>query len=64
MRRYARSESIRRLHQPVFRGMVMRAHGGRCAVCSPGYSALLDAAHIVEDRHELVAAAVRDGLAL
>jgi putative restriction endonuclease len=64
LRRYIRSETVRRLHQPVFRSMVMRAYGGRCAVCSLGHSALLDAAHIVEDRHELGAAAVRNGLSL
>lgn len=64
LRRYARSESIRRLHQPVFRSMVMRAYDNQCAVCSLRHPVLLDAAHIVEDRHELGAAAIRNGLAL
>lgn len=64
LRRYVRAETVRRLHQPVFRGMVMRAYGERCAVCSLRHSELLDAAHIVEDRHELGVAAVRNGLAL
>lgn len=64
LRRYARAESIRRLHQPVFRDMVMRAYENQCAVCSLRHPVLLDAAHIVEDRHELGAAAIRNGLAL
>lgn len=64
LRRYVRTESYRRLHQPVFRGMVMRAYRSSCAVCSLRHSVLLDAAHIVEDRHELGIAAVRNGLAL
>lgn len=64
LRRYVRTESLRRLHQPVFRSMVMRAYRESCAVCSLRHSVLLDAAHIVEDRHELGVAAVRNGLAL
>lgn len=64
MRRYLRAETTRRLHQPVFRSMIMRAYNTRCAVCDLKHSVLLDAAHIVEDRHELGAAAVRNGLAL
>jgi putative restriction endonuclease len=53
LRRYMRGETLRRLHQPVFRGMVMRAYDGSCAVCSLKHPELLDAAHIVPDRHEL-----------
>lgn len=64
VRRYLRSETLRRLHQPVFRSMVMRAYRERCAVCSLRHNELLDAAHIVEDRHDLGVAAVRNGLAL
>ncbi len=64
MRRYLRAETVRRLHQPVFRSMVMRAYQGACAVCSLRHGELLDAAHIVEDRHDLGVAAVRNGLAL
>jgi putative restriction endonuclease len=64
LRRYLRSETLRRLHQPVFRGMIMRAYEGSCAVCSLRHSELLDAAHIVPDRHELGVAAIRNGLAL
>lgn len=64
LRRYVRAETLRRLHQPVFRSMVMRAYETRCAVCALRHGELLDAAHIVEDRHELGVAAVRNGLAL
>jgi len=64
LRRYLRSETVRRLHQPVFRSMIMRAYEMRCAVCALRHSELLDAAHIIEDRHELGVAAVRNGLAL
>lgn len=64
LRRYLRGETIRRLHQPVFRSMVMRAYQHQCCVCRLRHGALLDAAHIVEDRHELGHAAVRNGLAL
>ena len=58
------SSVLRRLHQPVFRSMVMRAYRERCAVCSLRHNELLDAAHIVEDRYDLGVAAVRNGLAL
>lgn len=64
LRRYLRKESIRRVHQPVFRSMVMRAYENQCTVCSLRHPVLLDAAHIVEDRHELGVAAIRNGLAL
>lgn len=64
MRRYLRSETVRRLHQPVFRSMVLQAYGNRCSVCELGHLELLDAAHIVEDKHERGIAAVRNGLAL
>ena len=64
MRRYIRQETTRRLHQPVFRAMVMRAYETRCAVCELRHGVLLDAAHIVEDRDERGIASVRNGLAL
>lgn len=64
MRRYSLQVTAQRLHQPVFRGMVMRAYETRCAVCNLGHSVLLDAAHIVEDRAENGVAAVRNGLSL
>lgn len=64
LRRYAVRETNQRLHQGVFRSMVMRAYEGRCAVCSLGHLPLLDAAHIIPDRDEGGVAAVSNGLAL
>lgn len=64
VRRYLRVERNQRVHQRVFRSTVMRAYETRCAVCSLRHGDLLDAAHIVEDRHELGVASVRNGLAL
>lgn len=64
LRRYIRTELMRRLHQPVFRSMVMRAYEYRCSVCALAHAVLLDAAHIVSDRHELGIAAVQNGLAM
>lgn len=63
-KRYVLLETRRRLHQPVFRGLVMRAYETRCAVCTLRHSVLLDAAHIVPDANEAGVAAVRNGLAL
>ena len=63
-RRYLAQETRRRLHQPVFRGLVMRAYATRCAICSLRHSELLDAAHIIPDSEDDGVAAVRNGLAL
>lgn len=64
VRRYIRVERSQRMHQRVFRSTVMRAYATRCAVCSLTHGELLDAAHIIEDGHELGVASVRNGLAL
>lgn len=64
MRQYTLQESKRRLHQPVFRGLVMQAYETRCAVCELRHSVLLDAAHIVGDAEWNGIAATRNGLAL
>lgn len=64
VRRYAMEQTRKRLHQPVFRGLVMQAYKTQCAVCQLRHSPLLDAAHIVEDGHERGVAAVRNGLSL
>lgn len=64
LRRYLRQETFKRLHQPVFRSIVMRAYETSCAVCQLRHGSLLDAAHIVEDRHERGVASVRNGIAL
>ncbi len=64
LRRYAMRETRQRLHQPVFRSMVMRAYETQCAVCALRHTQLLDAAHIVDDGEESGVAAVPNGLAL
>jgi putative restriction endonuclease len=43
-----------RLHQGTFREAVITAYGSRCAISRLPELMLLDAAHIVEDKHELL----------
>ncbi len=64
IRRYRDQMTQQRVHQPVFRAMVLRAYANHCAVCALKYPRLLDAAHIIGDREEHGIAAVRNGLAL
>lgn len=64
LRRYATREVRVRLHQHRFRELVLRAYAGKCAVCSLRESALLQAAHIIEDRDAGGAATVANGIAL
>ena len=64
LRHYVTRETRQRVHQPVFRSMVMLAYQTQCAVCSLRHSQLLDAAHIIPDSDEGGIAAVRNGLAL
>ncbi len=63
-REYAIRLAKQRLHQPAFRTRVMVAYETRCAVCQLKHGALLDAAHIVPDWHELGSPTVTNGLAL
>lgn len=63
-RRYAERVVRQRLHQPEFRGRVIRAYRTRCTICSLRHGELLDAAHIVEDSHELGHSVVNNGLSL
>lgn len=51
-RRYALQSVKRRLHQSSFREAIIHAYGGRCAVSGIPEPLLLDAAHIVPDKHE------------
>jgi putative restriction endonuclease len=51
-RRYALRAVKQRLHQASFREAVIAAYDGRCALSGLPESLLLDAAHIVEDKHE------------
>jgi putative restriction endonuclease len=63
-RRYATREALYRLHQHRFRGAVLRAYRTRCAVCSLREAALLQAAHIIDDRDPVGQATVVNGVAL
>ena len=51
-RRYALREVKQRLHQASFREAVIAAYAGRCAISGLPETRLLDAAHIVADKHE------------
>jgi putative restriction endonuclease len=63
-RRYAERMVRQRLHQPEFRGRVIRAYATRCTVCSLRHGELLDAAHIVADADERGLPVVTNGLSL
>jgi len=63
-RRYAERIVRQRLHQPEFRGRVIRAYCRRCTVCSLRHAELLDAAHIIADRAEGGEPVVSNGLSL
>lgn len=64
VRRYATREARVRLHQHHFREVVLGAYNGTCAVCSLRESALLQAAHIIEDPDPKGHATVVNGIAL
>ena len=53
-RRYALRLVKQRLHQDSFRDAVIAAYGGRCALSGLREHRLLDAAHIVSDKDELL----------
>lgn len=63
-RRYAETIARRRMHQPLFRARVLHAYEKRCAICRLRHESLLDASHIVSDRHSLGQPVVPNGLAL
>lgn len=63
-RRYATRDAAYRLHQQRFRRAVLQAYRTRCTICSLKEAALLQAAHIIEDRNPLGGATVVNGLSL
>lgn len=63
-REYATVTAKRRLHQRRFRQLVVDAYMTRCAICQLKHDRLLDAAHILPDRHERGLPEVPNGLAL
>jgi putative restriction endonuclease len=64
VRAYATREALVRLHQHRFRVTVLHAYRGRCAVCALREAALLQAAHIIEDRDPGGVATIANGIAL
>jgi putative restriction endonuclease len=63
-REYMERLTRSRLHQPVFRARVLRAYQERCAMCQLHHPELLDAAHILPDRHPKGDPVVPNGLSL
>lgn len=63
-RRYAERLTKQRLHQPMFRGQVIRAYQTQCTVCSLRHGELLDAAHIIADAEEAGLPLVSNGLSM
>jgi putative restriction endonuclease len=63
-RDYVTRSVLQRLHQQQFRRMVLRAYREQCAICRLRHVPLLDAAHILPDRHPKGVAAVPNGLGL
>lgn len=63
-RAYATRAVMQRLHQQHFRRIVLEAYRDRCTVCRLGYLELLDAAHILEDRHPKGEPVVSNGLGM
>jgi hypothetical protein len=55
---------LQRLHQPEFRGRVIRAYRTQCTVCTLRHGELLDAAHIIADSDSAGAPVVSNGLSL
>ncbi len=63
-REYATRAVLQRLHQQQFRRAVLRAYREQCAICHLRHVELLDAAHILPDRHPKGEAVVTNGLGL
>jgi putative restriction endonuclease len=63
-REYITSTFQRRLHQRSFREKVLEAYQDQCAFCKLRHRELLDAAHIIPDRHPESKPTVDNGLAL
>lgn len=63
-RRYVLREARVRIHQARFRGRVVPAYRGQCAICRLKEVRLLDAAHITGDVEEQGEPVVSNGLAL
>jgi len=63
-REYATRAVLQRLHQQQFRRMVLVAYREQCCICRLRHVELLDAAHILPDRHPKGEPVVTNGLGL
>ncbi|HTI65223.1 MAG TPA: HNH endonuclease [Gemmatimonadaceae bacterium] len=63
-REYATRAVLQRLHQQQFRRMVLTAYREQCCICRLRHVELLDAAHILPDRHPQGEPVVTNGLGL
>ena len=63
-RAYATRAVMQRLHQQQFRRVVLKAYRNQCSICRLKYVALLDAAHILEDKHPKGEPIVTNGLGM
>lgn len=63
-REYATRAVLQRLHQQQFRRMVLSAYREQCCICHLKHVELLDAAHILPDRHPKGEPSVTNGLGL
>lgn len=63
-RRYITSSLKIRLHQKSFRELVLSAYRDQCSICRLRHTELLEAAHILPDKHPLGEPTVSNGLAL
>lgn len=64
VRAYATRAVLARLHQHQFRRIVLSAYREQCAICRLRHIELLDAAHILPDRHPKGEPVVTNGLGL
>jgi putative restriction endonuclease len=63
-REYVTRAVMQRLHQQHFRRQVLRAYRERCCICQLGHVPLLDAAHILPDKHPKGEPIVSNGLGM
>jgi putative restriction endonuclease len=63
-REYTTRTVLQRLHQQRFRRMVLAAYREQCCICHLRHLELLDAAHILPDRHPKGEPSVTNGLGL
>ena len=63
-REYVTRAVLQRLHQQQFRRVVLSAYGEQCCVCRLKHLELLDAAHILADRHPQGEPVVTNGLGM